>query len=192
MHDFTKLGFHKYRDYLDSQLWRDIRESILTRDNHQCQCCQGPATCVHHISYDLEVMKGHQPESLCSLCEACHHYVEHTDDGHKIKNLTAKAERLDCLRLNPTLAQHPEAKKLVRKRNARRQQIRNKNLSKKKIRRSSKSARLAAANIKKEQRKQRDSEWADKCKPAHDKLAAYRAEKKREEELWKSSIYNRK
>lgn len=60
----------EYNEYLKSPHWQKLRESILQRDNYECQICFNPAEQVHHLTYQ------HRGEEyifeLVSLCEACH------------------------------------------------------------------------------------------------------------------------
>lgn len=61
----------QYKEYLQSSLWKNIREKALFRDNGWCQgCLENRATQVHHLSYDhvgFEFL-----HELISLCEDCH------------------------------------------------------------------------------------------------------------------------
>lgn len=40
-----------YKEYLESQLWQEIRSRVLKRDGYKCKICKCLATCVHHKSY---------------------------------------------------------------------------------------------------------------------------------------------
>lgn len=52
----------------------NIREYVLFRDNHECQCCHGkskdPILNVHHI--ESRRTGGNAPNNLITLCETCH------------------------------------------------------------------------------------------------------------------------
>ena len=52
----------------------NVREYILWRDNHQCQCCHGKfkdkVLNVHHI--ESRKTGGNSPSNLVTLCETCH------------------------------------------------------------------------------------------------------------------------
>lgn len=52
----------------------NIREYVLFRDGHECQCCHGkskdPVLNVHHI--ESRRTGGNAPNNLITLCEACH------------------------------------------------------------------------------------------------------------------------
>jgi len=55
--------------------WANVREYVLFRDNHQCQCCHGksgdPVLEVHHI--ESRMTGGNAPNNLVTLCSYCHH-----------------------------------------------------------------------------------------------------------------------
>ena len=52
----------------------NVREYVLFRDNHQCQCCKGKSKDkvlnVHHI--ESRKTGGNAPNNLITLCETCH------------------------------------------------------------------------------------------------------------------------
>lgn len=52
----------------------NVREYVLWRDNHQCQCCHGKSKDhvlnVHHI--ESRKTGGNSPDNLVTLCETCH------------------------------------------------------------------------------------------------------------------------
>ena len=52
----------------------NVREYVLFRDGHICQCCKGKSKdkrlCVHHI--ESRKMGGNAPNNLVTLCEICH------------------------------------------------------------------------------------------------------------------------
>lgn len=53
----------------------NVREYVLFRDNHECQCCHGKSKDnilnVHHI--ESRKTGGNSPSNLITLCESCHH-----------------------------------------------------------------------------------------------------------------------
>ena len=53
----------------------NVREYVLFRDNHECQCCHGKSKDkvlnVHHI--ESRKTGGNAPNNLITLCETCHH-----------------------------------------------------------------------------------------------------------------------
>ena len=52
----------------------NVREYVLFKDNHTCQCCRGKSGCkelnVHHI--ESRKTGGNAPNNLVTLCEMCH------------------------------------------------------------------------------------------------------------------------
>lgn len=52
----------------------NVREYVLSRDGHTCQCCRGkskdPILNVHHI--ESRKVGGNAPNNLVTLCETCH------------------------------------------------------------------------------------------------------------------------
>ena len=52
----------------------NVREYVLFRDGHECQCCHGkskdPVLNVHHI--ESRQIGGDAPNNLITLCETCH------------------------------------------------------------------------------------------------------------------------
>ena len=54
--------------------WNNVREYVLFRDGHQCQCCHGRSgdsiLNVHHI--ESRMTGGNTPNNLITLCKHCH------------------------------------------------------------------------------------------------------------------------
>lgn len=54
--------------------WTNVREYVLFRDGHQCQCCKGKSgdtiLNVHHI--ESRMTGGNAPNNLVTLCKTCH------------------------------------------------------------------------------------------------------------------------
>jgi len=72
-HNLKLLGFKRYRDYLQSPLWKSIRRPIVVRANWMCESCQAvPMDVVHHLDYTLETLQGKNPLSLIAVCDPCH------------------------------------------------------------------------------------------------------------------------
>lgn len=76
-YSLQRLGFHSYRAYLASDLWKGIRQRVLDRDCNQCRRCGFPATTVHHSNYGFDVMKGDRIEPLFAACGRCHQSAGH-------------------------------------------------------------------------------------------------------------------
>ena len=65
----------------------NVREYVLFRDNHECQCCHGKSKDsilnVHHI--ESRKTGGNSPSNLITLCETCHHKYHKGEIELKIK-----------------------------------------------------------------------------------------------------------
>lgn len=60
-----------HRQYLMSPQWKELREKILTRDNHECIMCGSSFNLhVHHLTY--EHFTHEQMDDLITLCSYCH------------------------------------------------------------------------------------------------------------------------
>lgn len=86
-----KLGFASYSAYLDSDLWKGIRERVLARDRGICQVCKGPGSQAHHRVYALVGLLGKRIENIVTICRACHQLVEFANDGSKRSVRSARA-----------------------------------------------------------------------------------------------------
>jgi hypothetical protein len=60
-----------YKQYLKSERWKDLREVVLKRCNHQCGTCMNKRWLqVHHRTYDRV---GHELlTDLIVICKRCH------------------------------------------------------------------------------------------------------------------------
>ena len=77
-----RMGFIDYRAYLKSELWKSIRERLLS-ERPDCEVCGHPTACGHHLSYSLRTLGGDSLTQLASLCESCHKRIEFREDGRK-------------------------------------------------------------------------------------------------------------
>lgn len=63
----------EYQEGEQLDFW-NVREYVLSRDNHTCQCCKGKSKDkilnVHHI--ESRKTGGNAPNNLITLCETCH------------------------------------------------------------------------------------------------------------------------
>lgn len=63
----------EYQEGEQLDFW-NVREYVLFRDDHKCQCCKGkskdPILNVHHI--ESRKTGGNAPNNLITLCETCH------------------------------------------------------------------------------------------------------------------------
>ncbi len=77
------IGFRNYNEYLESELWAEIRDAALS-NSPLCAICRAQrATQIHHQSYKKTVMTGRNFKALIPVCRFCHHTIEFTDDGEK-------------------------------------------------------------------------------------------------------------
>jgi 5-methylcytosine-specific restriction endonuclease McrA len=72
----SEMRFGSYAEYLESDLWKEIRNRVLIRDGLRCRVCASEATQVHHKSYDRCVLAGESIDQLISICETCHEAIE--------------------------------------------------------------------------------------------------------------------
>ena len=67
------IGGTDYQNGEQSGFW-NVREYVLFRDGHRCQCCHGKSgdriLNVHHI--ESRMTGGNSPSNLVTLCETCH------------------------------------------------------------------------------------------------------------------------
>lgn len=69
----AKIKGEEYQQGEQLNFW-NVREYVLFRDNHTCQCCKGKSKDnvlnVHHI--ESRKTGGNAPNNLITLCETCH------------------------------------------------------------------------------------------------------------------------
>lgn len=79
--NLKSLGFVDYPQYLESRLWKSIRQSVLVRDGFKCRKCdRSSAHHVHHSSYDVATLRGDDLSKLHSVCDWCHREIEFDGD----------------------------------------------------------------------------------------------------------------
>lgn len=80
-----KLGFSSYKDYLRSDLWKEIKGKVLKRDKKKCLCCGTRRhICVHHTNYRWKTLSGEDIKPLKTLCKKCHYEIEFDKNGKKV------------------------------------------------------------------------------------------------------------
>lgn len=77
------LGFASYAAYLNSQIWKDIRDRTFAQWGSFCHFCSAPAAQVHHGRYDPDTMAGLILRHLYPVCGSCHQAGEFFVDGDK-------------------------------------------------------------------------------------------------------------
>jgi hypothetical protein len=76
-----RMGFKSYQHYLQSSLWRDIRQRAIDAAQKRCVRCgrnrgKGVTLQVHHRAYDLRTLVGGDLRSLSVVCKGCHKLAE--------------------------------------------------------------------------------------------------------------------
>lgn len=70
------MGFDSYNQYLNSELWSDIRQKIIGA-HRVCWKCDSLASVVHHRRYDLPTLMGLDLCGLVAVCQDCHEEAEY-------------------------------------------------------------------------------------------------------------------
>ena len=93
-----RMGFASYYDYLDSPLWRSIRQEVFAKHKGVCYACKSRAQVIHHRNYRQEVLAGKDlnAEDVVPVCRLCHRIAEVLDSGDKLCIEDAN-RRLDML-----------------------------------------------------------------------------------------------
>lgn len=82
----AEMNFSSYRDYLRSDLWKDIRSRVIGPYTFCKACRQRPASEVHHLRYDKDTMLGRRVDTLMALCHDCHDRIEFGRKGKRSLN----------------------------------------------------------------------------------------------------------
>ena len=77
------IGFADYKDYLKSEMWSAIRRRVFDARGMNCMGCGKKSQCVHHSSYDTDVLLGEKIDALYPLCNRCHGKIELKKNGKK-------------------------------------------------------------------------------------------------------------
>jgi len=94
--NLATIGFISYKDYLESDLWKEIREKVFAKHS-RCFGCGKPANQVHHRDYSVETLSGNRLFRLRAICTNCHEHCEIDENGHKIKDMKVVENRLNRL-----------------------------------------------------------------------------------------------
>jgi len=110
-----RMGFKNYQDYLNGDLWLDIKARVLFMYK-TCYCCGQKAQLVHHMSYEKDVLLGKNLKMLKSICHRCHESIEFTKDNQKLSLHSANG-KMKSLRDNRLHKRSEEKKKRKIKQN---------------------------------------------------------------------------
>lgn len=77
------LGFRNYGEYLQSELWRKVRDKVFAIKGKACYLCGGRAWQVHHNRYHKNDLTGKRVRFINPICGDCHHEIEFSD-GEKV------------------------------------------------------------------------------------------------------------
>lgn len=84
--NLRSLGFSSYREYLMSDLWRQVKIKAFQKHGNKCIGCGGMAQTFHHTRYFQSVLKGENLGYLKPICHDCHREIEfHERTGKKMK-----------------------------------------------------------------------------------------------------------
>lgn len=89
----ARMGFPDYGAYLESDLWRSIRQQVLDAAGGACCACHRKAVQVHHGSYTEVNLRGIALEHLFAVCCGCHRGIEFRGK-RKILDMAVVQERL--------------------------------------------------------------------------------------------------
>lgn len=94
-----------YKDYLQSNHWKEFRKSIL-KERRQCQICSRKNVLfnIHHKNY--KCLGKETGKDVIVLCQDCHHKLHQKD---KWKKIYAKGGELDFTGASEKSKKHMEA-----------------------------------------------------------------------------------
>lgn len=78
-----EMGYKSYQDYLNSELWKEIRTRVLVKNDGKCKLCLKPAQVAHHIKYTKSNLIGKRIKDIVPLCFLCHETIEVDERGNK-------------------------------------------------------------------------------------------------------------
>lgn len=99
---FTK---ETYAKYLETPLWRGIRDRVFKLRGKKCEGCQATTKLqVHHTTYTTSIFKGNSIRGLRVVCETCHGKIHALKaNGMKLPNATREVLDSKPYVYNPTI-----------------------------------------------------------------------------------------
>lgn len=74
-------GKDKYKAYLISDEWKEIRNKVFARDKYRCRCCgRTEGLSAHHSEYTVLFHEEDDLDTLITLCKYCHSGI------HRVKS----------------------------------------------------------------------------------------------------------
>ena len=66
-------GAYRYKNFLKSDYWKEVKQVVLERDNYQCCHCGATENlAIHHKTYEHHRDELNHLDDLVSLCRSCH------------------------------------------------------------------------------------------------------------------------
>ena len=70
----TFMEFENYKEFLNTEEWKQIAQMVKERDGHKCVICGSTENLnAHHIGYDGDRMDENDIVTLCNRCHECLH-----------------------------------------------------------------------------------------------------------------------
>lgn len=88
-----ELGFGSYRHYLNSDIWRIVREMVFRVKGRKCFLCGREATQIHHNRYHVNDLIGKRLKYINPVCRDCHEEIEFRDGKKSTLRQAAKSFR---------------------------------------------------------------------------------------------------
>lgn len=83
------MEYSSYKDFLESEEWRQVSEMVKERDGHKCVICGSTENLnAHHIGYDGDRLNENDIVTLCNRCHECLH-----DGIREVKNVVTSGVR---------------------------------------------------------------------------------------------------
>lgn len=83
----------RYKDYLASDEWKELRAKAFQKHGKVCYGCGGEAKIIHHRNYKKTTMQGWRLDKLVPVCPSCHSKIHRGRPRMRVVN-----ERLDNIR----------------------------------------------------------------------------------------------
>lgn len=92
----TKFTKETYQQYLETDLWRNIRKRVFDLRGKYCEGCGTDANIqVHHSVYSQRVFSGQTLNGLRVVCRGCHEKIHKVKDEQRISLRQATKYILD-------------------------------------------------------------------------------------------------